>query len=65
MTIDELKARIESYREGLRKQSGRQCMFSETGPVGMGLVDAIAAVLEDQQKRINRLEGKTGNGGPP
>jgi len=65
MTIDELKTRIESYREDLRSKSGSRCLSSEAGPVGMELVEAIVTVLEDQQKRINQLENKTAKGPRP
>lgn len=58
MTIEELKTKVETYREDLKKKPGSPVCFSETGPVGMSLIDAIVNVLESQQKRIKELERK-------
>jgi len=56
MTIEELKQRIEEHRAGLKDKSGTSCMFSETGPVGMSVIDAVVAALEAQEERIGVLE---------
>ena len=56
MNVDELKAQVEAYRKGLEDKSGHLCRFSETGPVGMSLIDAIVSVLEAQQQQIDHLE---------
>ncbi len=58
MTIDELKSKVETYRTGLEEKSGSMCMFSETGPVGMSLIDALVDMIEAQQSRIESLEKK-------
>ncbi len=58
MNIDKLKAEVEAYREKLKGKSGEVCIFSETGPVGMSLIDAIVTVLEAQQQQINDIEKK-------
>jgi hypothetical protein len=55
MTVSELKENVESYRSGLKGKSGL-CSFSETGPVGMSVIDAIVATLEAQQKEIDELK---------
>ena len=55
MMINDLKARVESYREDLKKKSGGVCLFSENGPVGMSVVDALVATIEAQQKQIEDL----------
>ena len=56
MTIAELKARVEKQREHLRQNDGNTCLMSESGPVGISVIDAIVQVLEAQQKRIDELE---------
>jgi hypothetical protein len=58
MKIDELKQRIEKCRSDLKQKDGRICSFSETGPVNIGLIDAIAEVLEVQERRIKELENR-------
>ena len=58
MTLDELKAKVEGYREDLKEKSGKGCVFSEGGPANMGLIDALASVLEAQEVRIAGLEQK-------
>ncbi len=60
MTIEELRSTVESYRNGLKKNSGKQCLSSESGPVGMLLIDAIVAVLEAQERRIEEISRKVG-----
>jgi hypothetical protein len=56
MTLDELKAKVEDHRESLKGKSGHMVYFSETGPVGIGLIDAIVATMEAQQRRIEEIE---------
>jgi hypothetical protein len=58
MKIDELKQRIEKCRSDLKQKDGRICSFSETGPVNIGLIDAITEVLEAQERRIKELENR-------
>ncbi|MEO7403517.1 MAG: hypothetical protein ABIU95_07590 [Burkholderiales bacterium] len=55
MTIEDLKANVEAYRQGLKSKSG-VCMFSENGPVGMSVIDALVATIEAQQKEIDDLQ---------
>ena len=54
MTVDEMRAKVEAYREGLKEKKGI-CMFSESGPVGMSVIDALVATIEAQQKQIDHL----------
>lgn len=54
MKIEELKSKVESHRDGLKGKSG-VCMFSESGPVGMSVIDAIVAMIESQQREIDEL----------
>lgn len=56
MPLDELKAKVEAHRESLKAKSGHLVHFSETGPVGIGLIDAIVALLEAQERRIAEVE---------
>jgi len=55
VTIDELKSRVESYRDTLKGKSG-VCRFSEAGPVGISLIDALVATVESQQSQIDELK---------
>lgn len=61
MTIYDLKQNIEKYRDRLKKSDGSVVLSGETGPASMGLIDSIVAVLEEQERRIQRLEA----GGAP
>ena len=56
MTIEELKREVEAYREDLKAKPGHLVASSETGPVGISLIEAIVATLETQQQRIEELE---------
>jgi len=62
MTIEELKASVESYRSSLREKNGVMCRFSESGPVGMSVIDDIISVLTAQQQRIEELEQRNRTG---
>lgn len=59
MTINELKAQVEAYRTLLvTKKKGLAVMFSESGPVGMSVIDAIVKTIDTLQARIEALESK-------
>lgn len=51
-----LKAEIESYRLDLKAKSGQIVSFSEAGPAGMKLIDALVHVIENLERRIAELE---------
>src|SRR5262249_45256797 len=53
--IDELKSKVESYRTSLKDKSGKPCIFGESGPVGMSVIDALVAMIESQQREIDEL----------
>jgi hypothetical protein len=57
MTAQELKKKVESYREALKKKKG-VIVASEAGPVGIDVIDSIVTVLEAHEKRIEGLEGR-------
>lgn len=59
MTVQELKNKVESYREAIKKESGKVMVASEAGPVGLGVIDAVVRVLETHEKRIEELERKS------
>ncbi len=59
MTLEKLKAEVAEHRAGLKSKTGTVCMFSESGPVGMSLIDAIVKVLEDQERRIKELDANS------
>ena len=58
MTVQELKDKVESYRGAMKAKSGKVMVASEAGPVGLGVINAVVAVLEAHEKRIEELEGK-------
>jgi len=58
MTVRELKELVEAYSEGLKGKHGKITTLSETGPVGIGIIDSIVRVLEAQENRIDELERK-------
>jgi hypothetical protein len=41
MTVQELKITVEDYHQALKTKSGSLVRFSETGPVGISLIDAL------------------------
>ena len=58
MRVQELKDKVESVHEELKKRKGapRVQLASESGPIGIGLIDAVVSVLETLEKRIDELE---------
>lgn len=58
MTVTELKAKVEEYREDLKSKDGHMVRFSVTGPVGMCLIDNLVATIDDLAKRLAALEQK-------
>jgi hypothetical protein len=58
MTIEEFKKAVEGHRQKIKGNTGL-VTWSENGPVGMVLIDAVVRVLEDQEQRLAALEGKT------
>jgi molecular chaperone GrpE (heat shock protein) len=51
-----LKAEIEAYRKDLIAKNGQIVSFSEAGPAGMKLIDALVDVIENLERRIAALE---------
>lgn len=58
--INDLKARLEKERTELKQKAGKGVMFSETGPVGIGLIEEMLKVIETQQAEITRLQNRLG-----
>ena len=58
MTAQELKDKVESYREAMKAKSGKVMVASEAGPVGLGVIDSVVSVLQAHEKRIEELERK-------
>lgn len=58
MTVQQLKERVEAYREELRAKGSKVVMSSEGGPIGIGPIEAIVTVLEGQEKRITELKAE-------
>jgi len=63
MTVDELKRKVDAYRKDLKAKSGKAVVFSETGPVGISLIEAIVAALETQQRQSEKLEKEVDEAG--
>lgn len=59
LTIDKLKSEIEAYRADLKAKDGKICSFSEAGPAGMKLTDALIQLAATQELRIAELERRT------
>jgi len=59
MTVDELKAKVESYRQNLKGKSGKVIFSGAGGPVGIGIIDAIVATMEALEQRIQEIERRT------
>ena len=59
MTLEELTKIVESQRETLTSKKG-VVIFSPNGPVGMSLVEALVAQIEEQDRRISELESRIG-----
>jgi hypothetical protein len=56
MTVQELKVAVEAMRESLKQKNGSIVKASESGPVGISIIESIVRALEAQEERINRLE---------
>lgn len=56
MTVQELKTKVESYRESLKEKKGKPCMWGDGGPVSLSVIEALIATIETQQKQIDDLE---------
>lgn len=70
MKLAEFKLSVDDYRKELRKNSGELLQISETGPVGMRLMDELIILLERQeqqiialQKKVNELENRPATAG--
>lgn len=58
--MEQLRSRLATLQADLKASSNKICVFSETGPVGIGIIKEIVRVLDDQEKRIAALDGKAG-----
>lgn len=56
MNVTSLKSIVDTYRESLKGKKGTLVEFGEGGPVNMGTIDAIVAVLDGFEQRLMRLE---------
>lgn len=54
VTVEDLKAAVGREREVLKTKSGI-CAFSENGPIGMVVIDALVETIESLQKQIDEL----------
>jgi hypothetical protein len=63
--LEALKASLAKEQAYLLNKAGTMAAFSKKGPVGIGVVEAICAVLEDQQRQIDELKKQLGKGAGP
>ena|GEM_PF-6473923 len=63
MTINELKKKVETCRNGLESKEGAICRCTKKGPVGISLIDDIVTVLEKMQSQIDDLKKRPGIAG--
>jgi hypothetical protein len=60
--LEALKASLAKEQAYLLAKAGTMAAFTKKGPVGIGVVEAICAVLEDQQKQIDVLKKQVSKG---
>ena len=60
MNIEQLKQTIESCRSEMKCESDTMAPSTESGAIGVSVVDAIVAAIESQELRIVELESRLG-----
>jgi len=58
MTIDELKGKIETVRQRLKRGTPAISVATENGPIGIDVIDALVATIEAQQSQIDALSAR-------
>lgn len=58
--LETMRERLVKEEESLAKATGKVAAFSKTGPIGLGLVKSIIAVVEAQAKEIEALKKRLG-----
>ena len=61
MNVSSLRSIVETYRQDLKNKGNAHVRFGEGGPVHMGTIDAIVAVLDGFEKRLMGLEKTINN----
>jgi hypothetical protein len=54
--LEDLKKRLREEEKSLKQKSGTHCLFSETGPISLGLAKEIIKVVEVHHQEIRRLK---------
>ena len=58
MSVEALKRKVEDYRGKLKASAGSPIVSSETGPIGISMIDALVATVKSQQRQIDELKRK-------
>lgn len=59
MKVQELRNRLEVARQELKAKKGQMVVFSDTGPIGIGLVEAMVSIIEELEQRVKNMEIKS------
>ena len=58
MTIEQLRGVLAEATETAKKNSGTVLVWNERGPVGLGIVQALVEMVEQQSGEIDELKKK-------
>jgi len=58
MNVEELKNLLERARQYSKDNSGKVLMCSDRGPAGFELIQALIAVVEQQNREIEEIKSK-------
>jgi len=56
MKAVELRTKLESLREKLKNGKQAPVFSGKNGPIGISIIDALVQTIEEQDKRIAKLE---------
>ncbi len=56
MHVDELRRMLDAFRITLKGREGKPCVYSDSGPPTLGLVESLITAIEGQQIEIASLE---------
>jgi hypothetical protein len=54
--LEQLKKRLNEEEAALKAKDGKVCIFSDNGPVSLGLFKALIEVVEAQARDIEELK---------
>jgi hypothetical protein len=56
MNTHDLKIKVEEYRGKLKSRVGHAVLADDNGPIDMTLIDALVSTVEQQERRLQKLE---------